>query len=275
MLNSLAQSSASQGKAAATARVNKIAAKTQVKYAIVFVLLLAAIAALGFFDFDVPMYFFYSVQAYALLMGILHLWQMGKRFGWRNQYSFYQKLNLTVIILLISMIIQGIILYFCPPLKNLFVSFPFSLLLFIFPLLAVSTYEYAIAIPKTIYKTWRYPENMHMPDMDMIDFSNSHIISFLLRKNPKDITQSVMKFKAPLDRLTFGEFFYLCMFVEYNEKNRENPVQYMNDSQQSYQWLFYVKPQRWWQSRRYIDPSLTIRENKIIENFVIVSERVS
>jgi hypothetical protein len=65
------------------------------------------------------------------------------------------------------------------------------------------------------------------------------------------------------------------MFVEYNEKNREKPVQYLNDNQQSYQWLFHVKPQRWWQSRRYIDPSLTIRENKINENFVIVSERVS
>jgi hypothetical protein len=275
MLNSIVQSQVSQGKAAATSRVNKIAAKTQVKYATVFVLLLAAIAAFGFFDFEVHMYFFYCVQVYALLMGILHLWQMGKRFGWRNQYSFYQKLNLSVIVLLVAMAMQAIIIYFCKPMHDLFIIFPFSLLLFLFPLLAVSTYEYAIAIPKTIYKTWRYPENMNMPDMDRIDFSNSYIVSFLLRKNPKDISQSVMKFKAPLDRITFGEFFYLCMFVEYNEKNREKPVQYLNDNQQSYQWLFHVKPQRWWPSRRYIDPSLTIRENKINENFVIVSERVS
>lgn len=275
MLNSLAESKASEGKAGATSYATKIAAKTQVKYAIVFVLLLAISAALGFLNFEVPTYFFWCVQVYAMLIGIIHVWQMGKRFNWRNHDSFNQRMTLSIIILVCAMIVQSVIVYFCPPVNDFWLIFPSSLLPFLFPLLAIATYEYAISIPKPNYKKWRYPENMNMPDMDMIDFSNSHIITFHLRKNPKDISQTHMKFKAPLDRITFGDFFYLCMFVEYNDKNREKPVQYLNDAQQSYQWLFHIKPQRWWQSRRYIDPSLTIRENKINENFVIVSERVS
>ena len=275
MLNTFAQSQASKGKADLTAGATKIAAKKQAKYAAVFVLLLAAPATLGFFDFDVHMYFFYGIQVYALLMGIIHLWQMGKRFGWRNQYSFYQKLNITVIIVICGMIMQCIIVYFCKPLSGLHLIFPFSLFPFVFPLMTVSVYEYAISIPRPIYKTWRYPQNMAIPDMDMIDFSNNYILSFLLRKNPSEVNSTVLRFKAPPDRLTFGDLFYLYVY-EYNEKDRENPVRYAHpDSLKPYEWLFHIKPQRWWQSRKYIDPSLTIRENKIGENFVIVCERVS
>jgi hypothetical protein len=274
MLNSIVQSQVSQGKAAATARVNKIATKTQVKYAIVFVLLLGAVAAFGFFNFEVPMYFFYFVQAFALLIGILHLWQMGKRFGWKNQYSFYQKLNLSVIILLVAMVVQAVILSFCNSLKGLFIIFPFSLLTFLFPLLAVSTYEFAIAIPKSIYKTWKYSTNVKLPDMDLIDFSNSYIVTFELKKTVDDFNYTFMKFKAPLERLTFGELFYLYV-NEYNDKHRESKIQYLDSNNLPLQWIFYKKPSKWWESKKYIDPSLTIRENKIKENFLIVSERVS
>ena len=152
--------------------------------------------------------------------------------------------------------------------------FPSSLLFFLFPLLAISTFDFAMQIPKPIYKKWIYPSNMILPDPDTIDFSNSYIVTYELRKNPNDPGNTFMKFKAPQDRLTFGDLFYLYM-SEYNEKYRESQIKYMNENHQPYEWLFFIKPQKLWHSKIYIDPSLTVRENKIKENIIIVSNRVS
>ena len=110
--------------------------------------------------------------------------------------------------------------------------------------------------------------------MDSIDFNNSYVLTFKLKKNMDDFEYTLIKFKSPLDRLTFGDLFYLYV-DEYNEKHRDYPIQYLNKLNQPHEWIFYIKPSKWWQSKKYIDPSLTIRENKIGENFVIVSERTN
>ncbi|HMT28087.1 MAG TPA: TssN family type VI secretion system protein [Bacteroidia bacterium] len=274
MLDSILQSKAGEGKAKALSGAKKVSTLIRVKYAIVFILLLSIPFAFGFLKIDTLPYFYICMQAYALLIGIIHLWQMGKRFDWRNVDSFYQKMNLSLTILILAIITGGVVVYFCPPINVYWMIFPSSLLFFLFPLLAISTFDFAIRIPDPLYKKWRYPENMILPDPDTIDFSNSHIVTFELKKNARDTGNTFMKFKAPQDRLTFGDLFYLYM-TEYNEKNRESQIQYMNDSQHPYEWLFYIKPQKWWQSKIYIDPSLTVRENKIRENFIIISKRVS
>ncbi len=220
-----------------------------------------------------PSYFYIGIQAYAIIIGIIHVWQMGKRFGWRNQESLTEKLILSVCILLVAMLVQASIIYLIKDVRGFYYLFPTSLLFFLYPLLAISVFDFAINIPVAIYKTWKYPENMNMPDMDLIDFSNSYIVTFELKKNARNPVSTTMKFKAPQDRLTFGDLFYFYMF-EYNEKNRESQIQYLDDYNRAFEWMFYVKPAKWWQSKRYIDHSLTVRENKIKENFVIVSERV-
>lgn len=273
MFESHAQSKASEGKSKAISEVAKVSASARGKYATIFILFLSLTAALGFLKFDYPSKFYIAIEVFALLLGIIHVWQMGKRFGWRNIHSFNQKLGFTLLILIFAMVAQGIIVYFCKPIADFWLLFPTSLLFFLFPLLAISCFDFAVDIPAPIYKKWKYPENMIMPDMDMIDFSNSHIVTFELRKNINDAGNTFMKFKAPQDRLTFGDLFYLYMF-EYNEKHRESPIQFLNSLQQPYEWLFFIKPQKWYQSKIYIDPSLTVRENKIKENFIIVSERV-
>ena len=82
-----------------------------------------------------------------------------------------------------------------------------------------------------------------------------------------------MKFKAPLNSINFGDLLYMYLY-EYNDRNRESPIEYMDSAQNRYEWLFYVKPKHWWNSKKMIDPSLTVRENKIKENVVIVPYRV-
>ncbi|MBL0341120.1 MAG: hypothetical protein IPP71_09450 [Bacteroidetes bacterium] len=251
----------------------KISSKARVKYSILLILILVLPFLLGFLKFATLPYFYISLQVYCVIIGIIHVVQMGRLFGWRNVESFYQKMNMSLSILILAILVSGLIVYFCPPITAFWMIFPSSLLFFLFPLLAISTFDYAVKVPPPIYKKWRYPENMILPDPDSIDFSNSHIVTFELKKNVRDSGNTFMKFKAPQDRLTFGDLFYLYM-TEYNEKNRESPIQYMNENQQSYEWLFHIKPQKWFQSKIYIDPSLTVRENKIRENFIIISERI-
>ena len=130
-----------------------------------------------------------------------------------------------------------------------------------------------MAIPPEEYKKWFYPQKMEIPDMDKIDFINSYVLTFEVYKKDNERLPTFMKFKAPINTITFGELFYMYIF-EYNDRNRESQIEFMDISQNRYAWLFYVKPKHWWNSKQMIDPSLTVRENKIRENVVIVPYRV-
>lgn len=273
MINISEQSLKGKGVSAAKSAVRKIAGKTLVKYSLVFVLVMNLPLILCFF-FELPLYGFYiALQVLSCVTGIFHVWQMGKRFDWRNQDSLMSKTLLTLSIIMATMIVEGIVLWFCKPMHDFWLIFPTSALAFVVPLIFISTFDIVMAIPSPVYRKWRYPSNMSIPDPESIDFSNSYIVTFILRKYVRDAATTVMKFKAPADRITFGDLFYFYI-SEYNDRNRESPIQYLNDRQQPYDWQFYVKPNGWWQSRVYIDPSLTVRENKIKENNIIVSERV-
>ncbi len=273
MFNSAIQSQTGKAKSHVQTSVRKIKSKTLFKYVLVFCLFLVLPSGLFYFNYFVPTKLFWGVQAWALLLGFVHVWQMGKRFGWRNQFSLKSKLLLSISILIAAMIFTCILLFFYKPAHGLYVLFSSSLLPFIFPLLFFSVYDYSISIPKPLYKTWKYTFDMKLPDMDSIDFSNSYIVTLQLNKSEADFNDTFMKFKAPLDRLTFGELFYLYM-NEYNDKHREYPIQYLNSLQQPFEWVFYVKPSKWWKFKSYIDPSLTMRENKIRENYIVKSERI-
>jgi len=267
-------SQANKVRSATNKNVRQVAAKTQFKYALVFCIILVLPAGILYLNKVIPTHIFWGMQIFALLIGFIHVWQMGKRFGWRNQYSFIQKLMLSLIIVAVVMLVQSIVVWFCHPVKDLFLLFPTASLPFLFPLFAFSVYDYSVAVPAPVYKTWIYNSSIKLPDMDSIDFNNSYVLTFKLKKNMDDFEYTLIKFKSPLDRLTFGDLFYLYV-DEYNEKHRDYPIQYLNKLNQPHEWIFYIKPSKWWQSKKYIDPSLTIRENKIGENFVIVSERTN
>lgn len=123
-----------------------------------------------------------------------------------------------------------------------------------------------------VYKKWTYPENAEMPDMDLIDFSAICLITFEIHKKNNDRHPTSMRFKAPM-HISFGELFYLCL-NDYNEVNPSTPIEYIDRDGKYYAWQFYEKPKHWWQAKKYIDPSITVMENKIKTNSVIVPYRV-
>lgn len=278
MFNTPLQSATDQGKEKALSGMRNISKKQKVKYTSVFVLLLILpIVLLYFHLIENTCCLYMYLQIYALFLGIIHVWQMQKRFGWINQYTFPQKLSLTLIIISIAYILQVLVLfsffYLEREITPFYLMFPTCVFVFVFPLIAVTTFDYSYSIPKAIYKTWKYPTNINMPDLDMIDFSNSYIVTFEFKKSVGDFKNTTMKFKAPPDKLSFGDLFYLYLF-EYNEKNRESSIQVIDERNQTFQWLFHIKSDSWFGDKKYVDTALTVRENKIKENDVIIAERV-
>ena len=51
------------------------------------------------------------------------------------------------------------------------------------------------------------------------------------------------------------------------------PIKYADDEVIAHEWWFRVKP-KWYQFQRILDPELSVRENKVKENTIIICERI-
>jgi len=272
MLRSIFQSKANSAKDIAIGNVKKAANKKFAWYVIIFAVVLSLPFAYSYAYPENSQGYYMAIQVYMLVGGIIHLVLMGNVFGWKNSFSFWEKLEMTLAIFFLNFLLAAAVIYFSP-MKPFFLLFPTAAIVFFFPVLFHSIFDFAMAIPAEEYKNWYYPQKVEMPDMDKVDFTNSYVLTLEIRKRDNERTPTLMKFKAPLHNINFGDMFFMYLY-EYNEKHREVPIEYMDASQKNYGWLFYVKPKHWWNSRIMIDPSLTIRENKIKENGIIVPYRV-
>ncbi|MBK6444588.1 MAG: hypothetical protein IPO39_00325 [Bacteroidetes bacterium] len=217
--------------------------------------------------------FFVLFQITTLLLAIFHIYYINTRLVWIDKFIFTKKLFFTIGIIAGSMFFffllsKFLVLKRSPDYISLFLP---AFLVFIVPFFFIATFDKAMQIPMRKYKLWFYSENAKMPDLDLIDFSNSYILSFEFPKKYNDTSISNFKFKAPLD-MQFGELFFMYI-TEYNDKNRENPIDYQDSLSKAYGWLFYIKPNAWWKRKRILDPHLTVKQNQIKENEVIAPKR--
>ncbi|WP_262714336.1 TssN family type VI secretion system protein [Mucilaginibacter metallidurans] len=73
--------------------------------------------------------------------------------------------------------------------------------------------------------------------------------------------------------MNFGQWFQ--KFIDdYNLKFPKSTVQYKLNNNESYKWIFYIKPS-FFKQRHFIDPDLNITENRITESVTIFAKRVS
>ena len=272
MLRSFFQSKASAAKSTAIGNVQKALPKKFARYVVIFSVILALPFAISFIDTGNNFYFYVGLQVFMLVAGIIHVILMGNKFGWKNSYSFWEKLEMSLVIFLLSFVLASLVVYFSP-LKTFFLLLPTAVLIFIFPMLFQSIFDFSMAIPPEEYKKWYYPQKVEMPDLDKVDFTNSYVLTLEIKKKDNERSPTFMKFKAPLNNINFGDMFFMYLY-EYNEAHREGPIEYMDAGQKNYGWLFYIKPKHWWDSKRVLDPSLTIRENKIKENGIIIPHRL-
>lgn len=209
-------------------------------------------------------------------LGMVHAWYIRYRLGWNEKMILFRQIGFTILTALtgaILFLLIGKLLVNIGreriTLDELLVFIP-AWLIFTAPFMLAMTFEMAIHIPKRKYKLWFYSEDQKLPDFDLIDFSNSIILSFELPKRFNDSNLSNFKFKAPVN-MTFSDLFYGYL-NEYNDAHRENPIEYQDADGKSYGWLFYLKTGSRWRTV-ILDPHLTVNQNGIKENFIIAPKR--
>ncbi|MFN8143759.1 MAG: TssN family type VI secretion system protein [Bacteroidia bacterium] len=216
---------------------------------------------------------FVWLQITTLLFACFHIYYINTRLVWLENLQFLKKLFFTLGITMGSMLFffllgKFLVLRKAPDYIPLFLP---AFLVFVIPFFFIATFDKAMQIPMRKYKLWFYNENAKMPDLDLIDFSNSYILSFEFPKKYNDTSISNFKFKAPVD-MQFGELFFMYI-TEYNDKNRENPIEFQDSMSKAYGWIFYIKPASWWKRKRILDPHLTVKQNQIKEHEVIAPKR--
>jgi hypothetical protein len=235
-------------------------------YGLITILLLSATGLLGWTNILVTGSYYYLAQALAFGLGILHVILMYRYLN-LNPGDFWKGFGITLLLMVLGAVAL-VILYYYLHLNYAFITFLFP---FVIPYLCWQTYQAFAEIPPPSYKIWHYPVNEKMPDLDMIDLSQIEVVQFVFNKKEKDPNQINFTSKAPLD-MSLGQLFFIFI-NDYNEKNAQSTIEFLNTQQQPYGWLFYRK--KWLNGKYYFDPNLSFRENVIRPNEFIYADRIS
>jgi uncharacterized membrane protein len=142
---------------------------------------------------------------------------------------------------------------------------------FVLPQFLSTAFSAYRAIPQEIHKVWYFPLHADEVDYDNIDTSTIYMLELEYSKSINDPRITNTKLRAPL-AMKFGDWFR--SFIEnYNYKYENDPIQYMGDDQTPLGWMFYTKASALG-TAKFIDPDLTIAENKITEKNIILAKRV-
>jgi hypothetical protein len=236
-------------------------------YSLVVVILICGISLLQWIDELSVNTYYYLAAALVLGLGILHVALMDKYLMGQEAGSFWWGLLATFLLLLAGALGAAVVYHFTR-LKYPFLSFVIP---FIIPFICRETFRYFKRIPDPMYKPWYYPINEEMPDLDMIDLSQIEVVQFVFAKKPQDPTDTNFTSKAPLN-MNLGQLFFIFI-NDYNEKNSQNTIVYLDQGKLPQGWLFYRK-RKWFSKRRYFDPELSFRNNYIQPNEFIYAFRV-
>jgi hypothetical protein len=219
---------------------------------------------------------FWILGGLFLLLGIIHIvFIHSKYFHPKKQNG--NKLLFAEVLFGLSIILFAIVVfcslqYFLKEEKNfLFYPVLMSSLLFFVPLLVFHAYQAAFIIPATIFPTWQYPlyQPIELPDDNSTD--KEVVIGFEIAKKNTDTRKTYFHGKGP-ETMKLGEFFY-HFINEYNDRYSETTIEYADKTSEAYEWWFHKKT-KWYQAEKIYHPEMSIRENRIKDNTIIICERV-
>lgn len=275
----MASGATGKAKSAMGKQMGKTAKSKFFKYLFVVFLLGVISAAVGF----IPSEYLSPRSIHALLcgllivFGIIHIHQMNARFSWAAQDILQAELIFTIIVSIVGAIGFMIGFYVADYFRDeYFMSTSYAglmttaFLVISLPWLLDRTFKYAVSIPPALYKPWIYPSKPLIPDPDSIDPSKFAVVTFVFPTRVDNEANTNHGGKAPY-QLKLGDYFYLFM-QEWNHKYPGKEIQYLDTENRPFGWYFSIKD-KWWQSKRYLDPDFTILQNNIQLNQVIKTER--
>jgi len=143
------------------------------------------------------------------------------------------------------------------------------MLAFFVPVSLFYTFQAAYNIPDPVFASWIYP--VHQIDMpDERPNEKLVVIAFEIAKKESSELKTNFRAKGP-ENMRLGDLYY-HFINDYNELHSETTIDFADKHHESYEWWFRLKP-KWYQSNKILDPELTVKENKIKENSVIICER--
>ena len=235
-------------------------------FVIILALLLGLTGLLQRVDTASTDIYFYFAQALVLLLGVVHVFLFYRFIPRVLPGDFWMGFGITVLIMLTGTFAAAVAYHFL----NLDFRFLTYVLPFMVPYLCWQVYRFFFQIPSPVYKTWYYPLNQEMPDLDMIDLSQIAVVQFVFSKNPEDTTQTNFTAKAPLN-MTLGQLFFIFI-NDYNDKNVHHPIHYLKSADQPNGWFFYRK-KKWFNQKEFLDSDLSFLNNAIRPNEQIYAIR--
>jgi hypothetical protein len=145
------------------------------------------------------------------------------------------------------------------------------MLSFFIPILVLYTFEAAYKIPLPVFTTWHYPVNQTIDLPDERPNEKLVVIAFEIAKQSSEPVKTNFRAKGP-EAMQLGDLYYHFL-NDYNELHSETPIEFVDNYSSPQEWWFRTKP-KWYQKNKILDPDLSVRDNKIKENTIIICERI-
>lgn len=210
-----------------------------------------------------------------LLFGFIHVLFFHKKYFYANKNDsgkvFIGELLFILSLVLLTLVIFSTLQYFLKDKNFLFYPMLLSTLCFFIPVLFVHTFEAAFKIPLPVFTTWHYPINQPIDLPDEKPNEKLVVIAFEIAKQSAEPIKTNFRAKGP-EAMLLGELYYHFL-NDYNELHSETPIEFSDKYHHTQEWWFRTKP-KWYQRNRILDPELSVKDNHIKENTIIICERI-
>jgi hypothetical protein len=244
-------------------------------YSIVSSVIVALIAYITRYVSDHTFTIYWIISGIFLLFGIIHVSIVNKKYFYshnNNNKVFIGEIMFGLSIIFFVVVVFSSLQYFLSKDKEyLFYPMLFSLVSFFIPILVIHTFNAAYKIPTAVFPTWSYPLNQQIEIPDENPNERLYVIGFEIAKKYIDTKKTYFRAKAP-EGMKLGELYYFFI-NDYNELQSETTIEYASKDFDAYEWWFRKKP-KWYQRQRILNPDISVRENGIKENTVIICERI-
>lgn len=230
-------------------------------------LILGLPGLLGWADYSFMPYIYISLAIFYLVLGIYNMLLFNSLFREIKNKKYGYECMFFIVQLILGAGLFSLLFNLCNELK--YGLWACSCLLpYLFVSIYIQTYRSFNNIPLEIYKVWQYSPDKQIEVFNLQECKD--VLKIELAKKLEDpVTHRIIA--KSKDDLVFGEWFQNIV-EDYNAKEPGYTIDYYGTVEE-FGWIFYVKPS-FFLPRRYIDPDLTIRQNKLNRPHVIMAHRV-
>jgi len=252
-----------------------------VRVFIVYSVIAVVLAALAGLEVLAPFFFERTVISYLLscfvflMFGMLHTYLIRKFIGLAEGKSFFSELAFTLIVGFLGAAVYSRVFYYLKPVELIYLLiFTSTVMAMLIPFFFYQSFIFFLKIPAPTYKKWYYTnEGDHAIDDAIYADTNVILLKFSFFRTYEDTTMIVLQAKVPL-RIEFKKAFaHVISEHNGNPKNYGQQIQLINEYETPDGWEFFVEEKGLFWSNGYIDPDLTVRENELKENELVMCNR--